>query len=237
MTDIERVKEVVNWIIFEKIAKTRKEIAQMIGYTESSFSQIINSKVPLSDSFVKNLSNIDHRINVNWLFTGEGEMLNQEKLEPNAILIENPNFIMVSVVGQYAAAGYLAGFADEAYIEELPKVPFFIDHEVKGNYMGFEVRGDSMDDNSVNSIIEGDTLICRQIKPDLWHNKLHIQKWYFVIVHKEEGIIVKQIVDHNPETGDITIHSLNSFYPDRVLNLRDVAQLFNVVQINRKPRL
>ncbi len=177
------------------------------------------------------------QFDINWLITGEGEMLKLNYIEPNAIFIDSPNFIMVSVVGQYAAAGYLAGFADEAYIEELPKVPFFIDHEVKGNYMGFEVRGDSMDDNSVNSIIEGDTLICRQIKPDLWHNKLHIQKWYFVIVHKEEGIIVKQITDHNPETGDITIHSLNSFYPDRVLNLKDVAQLFNVVQINRKPRL
>ena len=237
MTDIERVKEVVNWIIFEKIAKTRKEIAQLIGYTESSFSQIINSKVPLSDSFIKNLSNIDDRINLSWLLTGKGEMLKMNSIDPNAIFIDNPNFIMVSVVGQYAAAGYLSGFADDTYIEELPKVPFFIDHEVKGNYMGFEVRGDSMDDNSVNSIIEGDTLICRQIKPELWHNKLHIQKWYFVIVHKTEGIIVKQIVDHDTNNGNITIHSLNPFYTDRVLNLKDVAQLFNVVQINRKPRL
>lgn len=215
------------------------DFADSIGMKQGSYSDVERGRNKgLSNSTIENIANNYNDLNIDWLLTGKGDMLKSKKpLESNVRFIDNPSFVMVSVVGQYAAAGYLSGFADETYIEELPKVPFFIDHEVKGKYMGFEVRGDSMDDNSVNSIIEGDTLICRQIKPDLWYNKLHIQKWYFVIVHKEEGIIVKQITDHNPETGDITIHSLNSFYPDRVLNLRDVAQLFNVVQINRKPRL
>lgn len=122
-------------------------------------------------------------------------------------------------------------------MESLPKIPFFTDHDPKGKYMAFEVRGDSMDDDSVNSIVEGDTLICREIQPELWRDKLHIKKYFFVIAHKTEGIIVKQIINHNPETGDIKIHSLNNFYPDRILNLSEIAQLFNVIQISRKPRL
>lgn len=83
MTDIERVKEVINWIIFEKIAKNRKEIAKLLDYTESSFSQIINSKVTLSAQFIKKLSNIDKRINEAWLLTGEGEMLKQPRSSNN----------------------------------------------------------------------------------------------------------------------------------------------------------
>lgn len=233
----ERLKSVVKYLIGQGVAENQEKLGVLLGYTnKASFSHILNNRKPLPTGFIDKLASMNEKVNKVWIETGQGNMLLDSPME-EAAFISNPNYIMVSVVGQYAAAGYLNGFADATYIEDLPKVPFFIDHEVRGKYMGFEVRGDSMDDNSANSIIEGDTLICRQIKPDLWCHKLHIQKWYFVIVHRTEGIIVKQIIDHNTETGDITIHSLNSFYPDRVLNLKDVAQLFNVVQINRKPRL
>lgn len=211
---------------------TQVQAAEYFGVTQAFISQIERGESKIPDDLIEKIK-VDDLLNKSSLEVSSGGCIS----ESNAIFIEKPNFIMVSVVGQYAYAGYLNGYADEAYIEDLPKVPFFTDYDVKGKYMGFEVRGDSMDDNSVNSIIEGDTLICRQIKPELWCNKLHIQKWYFVIVHQTDGIIIKQITDHNTETGDITIHSLNSFYPDRVLNLKDVSLLFNVVQINRKPRL
>lgn len=64
---------------------------------------------------------------------------------------------------------------------------------------------------------------------------MHIKKWYFVIVHKTDGILVKEIIDHNPDTGEITCHSLNPSpeYEDFKINLNDVAQLFNIVQISR----
>ena len=138
------------------------------------------------------------------------------------------------MVSQYAHAGYLNGYGDTEYLEMLPKIPVFVDHEPKGYYISFEVRGDSMNDGSINSLAEGDILVCRKICQDLWQYKLHINKWYFVIVHKTEGIIVKKITHHNVETGEITLHSLNDLYPDMTVSLNDVAQLFNVVQIQRK---
>lgn len=178
------------------------------------------------------------QFNLSWLLTGGGEMLVKDvSNNSNATLVENPNYVMIPIVSQYAYAGYLSGFGDAEYIETLPSMPFFIDHEVNGKYIGFEVKGDSMDDGSANSLIDGDMLICRQIKQELWQYKLHIKKWFFVIVHKTEGILVKQITDHDTETGNITIHSLNNFYEDRVLNLSDVAQLFNVIQVSRTMRL
>lgn len=207
---------------------------KMTGIGNGTINNIKNGiSTPKLEKIIEAYPNL----NIEWLITGEGNMLKKEQPETNINLIDNPNFMMVSVVGQYAAAGYLRGYVDEEYIESLPKIPFFIDHDPKGKYMAFEVRGDSMDDDSANSIVDGDTLICREIKPELWRDKLHIKKYFFVIAHKTEGIIVKQIVNHNTKTGDITIHSLNSLYSDRVLNLSDVAQLFNVIQISRKPRL
>ena len=137
---------------------------------------------------------------------------------------------------QYAQAGYLCGYADEAYMASLPTIPYIVDHEAQGHYVAFEVKGDSMNDGTEDSILEGDRLLCREIMPHLWSDsKLHIRKWDFVIVHTE-GILVKRIIDHNVENHTITIHSLNSIYPDRIINLSEVKQIFNVIELQRPRR-
>lgn len=69
-----RLKKVVNWLIFQEIAENERALADLLGYTKSSFSQIMNGKVPLSDKFVKKLCRLDENINEVWVLTGEGEM-------------------------------------------------------------------------------------------------------------------------------------------------------------------
>ena len=48
-----RLKKVINWLIFQEIAENERALADLLGYTKSSFSQIVNGKVPLSDKFIK----------------------------------------------------------------------------------------------------------------------------------------------------------------------------------------
>jgi DNA-binding XRE family transcriptional regulator len=151
-----------------------------------------------------------------------------------AIFITHHNVMWVPLVTQYAYAGYLNSYQNHTYMEELEKIPFFTDHLGRGNYLAFEVRGDSMDDGSRESICSGERLLCREVKPDHWRAKLHLNKWTFVIVHKTEGIIIKKITNHDLETGVITIHSLNAEYPDQQIHLDDVKQLFNVIKFDRK---
>lgn len=146
------------------------------------------------------------------------------------------HIIHVPLVNQYAYAGYLCGYADEEYIETLPSIPFIVDQEGHGKYMAFEVKGDSMDDGTDEAYKEGDRLLCREIYQQYWaESKLHIRKWDFVIVHKD-GILIKRIVAHDVENRTITVHSLNSYYPDRVLNLAEVKQIFNVIEMSRPRR-
>lgn len=140
----------------------------------------------------------------------------------------------VPLVNQYAYAGYLSGFADNEYVDALPKIPFILDKEYKGEYLCFEVKGDSMECESEESIPEGSILLCRNVRKEYWRNKLHIHKWDFVIVHNTDGILVKRIINHDVESGIITIHSLNEFYEDRQLHLKDVQQIFNIVEVQTK---
>ena len=165
----------------------------------------------------------------------EPEAIYSKKGDAVLLDMSDKQVMWVPLVNQYAYGGYLRGYADESFIEKLPKTTWQVDRQYKGRYISIEVRGDSMDDDSRDSIVEGDVLLCREIKPDLWAtSKLHIRKWDFVIVHKTEGILVKRITDHNVEQGTIKIHSLNDLYPDEEIRLKDIAQILNVVQIARK---
>lgn len=138
----------------------------------------------------------------------------------------------VPLVGQYAYGGYLCGYQDETYVAQLPKIPFVVDHEARGRYVAFEMRGDSMTDDT-GRYIEGDILLCREVPQDLWcQTKLHMRKWDFVIVHKD-GILIKRVVEHDVENHTLTLHSLNPLYKDRVIDLVDVRQIFNVVKLQR----
>lgn len=180
-------------------------------------------------------------VNPQYILTGSGSMFIQEQetkqeIKSNAQPLNTEMYMHVPLVNQYAYGGYLNGYQDNTYMDSLPTIPFIVDHEGKGNYIVFEVKGDSMNDGTEEGYLEGDRLLCREIPSHLWvDSKLHIKKWDFVIVH-EDGIIVKRIVDHDVDNHTITVHSLNDFYPDRVIDLAEVRQIFNVVELQRPKR-
>lgn len=80
MTEIKRIKKVINWLIFREVAENERALSEILGYTKSSFSQIVNGKVPLSEKFVKKLCQLDENINEVWVSKGEGEMFKANNL-------------------------------------------------------------------------------------------------------------------------------------------------------------
>ncbi len=142
----------------------------------------------------------------------------------------------IPFVQTFAYAGYLSGFADQTYVDELPRFPIYVNKPHKGTYIAIQVKGDSMDDGSKNAICDNDVVACRLIDKSLLQSKLHINAWpNFLIVH-EDGIIIKSIIDHDVDAGVITCHSLNpdkSFFPDFKLHIKDIHQIFNIVQVIR----
>lgn len=76
MSEIQRIRKVLNWLIFSEFAENDTDLAKKLGYTKSSFSQIVNGKVPLSDKFINALCSCDENINKVWINTGNGNLLN-----------------------------------------------------------------------------------------------------------------------------------------------------------------
>src|SRR5690606_36755570 len=100
----------------------------------------------------------------------------------------------------------------------------------KGNYLVIDVVGDSMNDGTLRSIRDGDRLLAKELDKTFWTSRLHFRQYLFTII-SSEGIVTKQIIDHNVQDGIITCHSFNSAYNDYTVDLRDVYQLFYVKKI------
>lgn len=229
-------QEIINKVL-EVLDLKAPTFAESIGVKYQRIFDLQKGKVKkVSSSLANDIISKYSQFNLTWLLTGEGEMLNISKPESEASPIDEPIILRVPLVSQYAQAGYLCGYADEAYLATLPTIPYIVDHEAQGHYIAFEVKGDSMNDGTEDAILEGDRLLCREIQPHLWvDSKLHFRKWDFVIVHTE-GILVKRIIDHDVENHTITIHSLNPLYSDKVIDLAEVKQIFNVIELQRPRR-
>lgn len=80
MDACKRLKKVINWLIFKEVAENERALSELLGYTKSSFSQIVTGKVPMSEKFMKKICSLDENINFVWLQSGEGEMFISDNL-------------------------------------------------------------------------------------------------------------------------------------------------------------
>lgn len=217
-------------LIISQFCESKADFARRIGERPQTVSNWISRGA--GKNVLNKIINFFPDININWLLTGEGNMINQPapSIQPNAHVVENLNYMNVPVIHIKARCGYLAGYGDAEYIDSLPTMPVIVDKTYHGKYMIFEAEGDSMDDGTRSSICDGDKLLCREVRRDLWLPKLHINDWYFVIVHRTDGIAIKQITNQN-EHGNITCHSLNDMFNDYTVNLDDVLEIYNVIKV------
>lgn len=209
-------------IIRFKEKLNQQQVAKRLNVSSQHLSDVKNGRFALSDELLNRLYE---------------EFTYLKKDFTEGVPVENDHtHVKVPLVSQYAYAGYLGGFADQEYLEQLPTIDFVPDREMTGNYVAFEVRGDSMDDGSKDSYEQGEILVCREVEPYNWqHSPLHFNKRDFVIIHTD-GILVKRIINHDVPTHTITIHSLNPEYPDRRLDLADIRQIFSIIESRKQRR-
>ncbi|MBO0947356.1 LexA family transcriptional regulator [Fibrella forsythiae] len=156
--------------------------------------------------------------------------------------VDLPNgMVMMSVplVDQFAYAGYLSGWKDPEFLHELPKYSFVTHKRHGGKYMAFEVRGDSMDDNTRDAICEGDEVLGREVERHFWKSKFHLHRFEDYIIVHQDGIITKRIVAHDVENGIITCVSINpnkDLYPDQEIKLAEVFELYNILRVSHNRR-
>lgn len=121
----------------------------------------------------------------------------------------------IPFVPMKAAAGYLNGYADPDYIDELNT--FTLPMLSGGNYRAFEIMGDSMLPTPSGSIIVGEKV---ETLDEVKNN------YTYIVVSKSEGIVYKRIDKNNKAKNKLTLLSDNPSYQPYHINSEDVLELW-----------
>lgn len=130
---------------------------------------------------------------------------------------------LIHFVPVKAAAGYLAGYADEEFVDELNT--FTLPMLTGGHYRAFEIVGDSMLPTASGSIIVGDKV--EQI--DRVKNNTPC-----IVISNSEGIVYKRIVKSNRNMSKLTLSSDNPAYQPYQVNKSDILEIWEAQAIINK---
>jgi len=254
----DRVKKVVRWLIAEGHAASQREMAQIMGYKESSLSQILNGRVPVSGKFLNRLCAVDRTISMEWLKTGLGSMRTTSQAELVRVPYDesqdaelyntnskgirfykkNDRLFMTVRHVPYAAFGQFANESDrlDPDSDDWGEETYEVDRYARGNYLSFEVKGDSMDTGARDSFEAGDRVLVRELERDFWRTPIHFNERPFWVVVFGSSVLIKQMIAQDLQRGTLTFHSLNPSpeYADFTLNEDDIRALYYVIK--KKPR-
>jgi len=140
-----------------------------------------------------------------------------------AKLNEDRNSV-IHLVPVKAAAGYMSGYSDPGFIDELNT--FTLPMLSPGNYRAFEILGDSMLPTPSGSIIVGEKV------QDVEAIKTNDT---YIVVSKMEGIVYKRVEKTSRTKKQLTLISDNPAYAPYNVNTDDVMEFWKTQFIISKP--
>ena len=133
-----------------------------------------------------------------------------------ALTVDKEQNENIELVPHKAAAGYLNGYADPEYLEELPKfrLPML---GTGGTYRAFEIAGDSM-----LPIASGTVIVGRYV--DDWMSLKDGTPC--VVVSSKEGIVFKRVFNRLKAAAMLALHSDNPLYSPYEIDVEDVVEIW-----------
>lgn len=234
MKKITNIKERVLQIA-EYYKLSKETFFTEIGSTYANFKGV-KKQSGLNSDTIEKIVTMYPDINLMWLVTGTGDMMSGQS-EINAIQVKEPYQNPISAIPQTvtispegkdnvvlvpvrAAAGYLNGYGDPEFIQNLPA--YNLPSLRNGVFRMFEVNGDSMYPTIQNkSLVVGQWI-------ENWVKDVKDDRVY-VVVSREKGVIVKRLLNRIKKYGNIYCKSDNrKEYPSFPLNPSDIMEIWEV---------
>lgn len=231
--------------IYEQLLKAKHTTAYALekaaNLGNKTVTAAIRRNTAISVETAKKIHSVYPDVSIDWLRTGEGDMIvptskrpdtKEGNGEPVDFVRQVPfeDFMEAPVLIREAMAGYLAAQGDVEYLDKLPTmlVPKEFD---KGNYVVIETVGDSMDDGTQKAICDGDKLLVKEVDHNLSVKSLPIERNIYVIATLGEAPVVKQITEINKKKRMIVCHSWNKHFDDYPVFFDDIYKLFVVKKL------
>ncbi len=219
------------------ISENIKHLRKSHGWTQGDFAEKIEIKRSLvgayeegrADPRLNNLLNMSRlfKVPVDLLISKDLTKLSLPQIEKLgqskkaaakvlSITVNENDEEYIDLIPQKASAGYLNGYADPEYLEELPK--FQLPNLPRsGTYRAFEITGDSMLPLKPGTIVVGKYM--DQVQ-DIRNGQCYI------LLSKEEGVVYKRVFDYSGDHGKLFLVSDNKAYSPYEIPLSDVIEIW-----------
>jgi transcriptional regulator with XRE-family HTH domain len=191
--------------------------ARLGAYEESRNQPPIEILISLSDYFQ---ISIDALIRADLSKTSPGTLL---KIGKNRTLlpiqVDKENNDLLEYVPVKAIAGYLNGYADPEFIEELPimNLPF----KIVGKHRAFPIKGDSMPPLKDGTIVVGSYVeSLDEIKDGQT----------YIILTKDDGLVYKRLYHEKKKSNNVfEFHSDNPAYAPYTVQSENILEVWSFV--------
>ncbi len=212
-----------------------KYLRKKNGYTQEQFAELIGIKRSLvgayeegrADPRLNNLLRMSEvfKVTVDTLLNKDVSKLSDQELYSSgkeggmkilSITVDRDDNENIELVPQKASAGYLNGYADPEFIEELPKFRLPM---LPGNatYRAFEIQGDSMLPLEPGTVIIGEYV----------ENLKHVRNGKtYVLVTAKEGVVYKRVFNYLDEKNKLYLVSDNKSYAAYDVDASDVLEIW-----------
>tara|TARA_B100000965_G_scaffold406492_1_gene445696 strand:+ start:2033 stop:2812 length:780 start_codon:yes stop_codon:yes gene_type:complete len=202
---------------------TQSEMAQKMGlnrpqlgsYEEGRAEPKLQALQRIADFFALSLDQlVNHDLS--------NETANQtdytgQKLRILPILVDAEEKEKVSLIPAKAAAGYLNGYADPEYLEQLPAFDLPLQELSVGTYRLFQIEGDSMEPIPSGSYILG------QYQSDWTQLK---DGEACIVLSQSEGIVYKRVYNQLAEKACVELRSDNPAYQPYEVKGEDLLEIW-----------
>ena len=206
----------------EKNAVSQEKLAESLAITRGRYVKYENGTSEPPYDILKKISYYYH-VSIDLLLSVDVRKIPLDdllKLGDNRlvlpIMVDAAGESFIEIVPYKAKAGYLTGYADPEFIENLQHIslPFL----GSGKYRGFPVEGDSMPPHEDGSIIVGKYI---ETLGQVLDGKTYI------LVTKSEGIVYKRMNKNRKNV--LVLESDNRFYPAYEVKASDIIEIWEYV--------
>ncbi len=230
----------LNQLVMSYAGKNLRYLRKLRGYTQEEFANKLGVKRSLIGAYEEEraepkLEVLEVMSSIFKLSLDELLLQDMTAVKGNTNYLEQRrsmksaggnNSVEIQFVPLKAAAGYLNGYADPDFLDELNT--FTLPMLAPGQYRAFEIVGDSMMPTPSGSVIVGEKI---EALDDVRNSNT------YVLLSKSDGIVYKRIVKNAKPKNTLTLVSDNPVYEPYNLHSEDVLEVWKAVYILQKANL
>lgn len=220
------------------VDKNLKVLRKRLGYTQAQLAEKLGVKRSLIGAYEEGRAEpkLSTLVNISQLFEVSldqliiqdlsraelmpipisGKPAATDRMRVLAITVDNEDKEYIELVPHKASAGYLNGYSDPEFIEELPRFRLPMLNTI-GTHRAFEIKGDSMLPIASGTVIIGK----------------YIEDWSdikdgtpCIVVSQTEGVVFKRVYNKIKNAATLRLHSDNPVFDPYEVSVDDVSELW-----------